>query len=455
MTLAAGILIPVAVLGLVLGAVLTAADSALAATTRSALERALEDRPARVRRRVLHQHADSHRTLAAVSLGRILAEALMAVAITALVYLWLEGWVVPVLVSLAIASVMLFIGLSVSPRTIGRRRPEAVLISTAPLVSTVRTLLWPPASALIALSSVFTPGASEEDGPYGVDPELRSSVDRALEKQHLEVAEHDMIQGVFDLRDTIVRELMVPRTDMVAIAAGSTAEQAMRLFVRSGFSRIPVVGENVDDLLGMLYVKDVMRAMHSPWDPRPDRPVEEIARRAHFVPEFVSADVVLRQMQTSRVHIAIVVDEYGGVSGIVTIEDVVEEIVGEIADEHDRTEQKIEDLGEGVYRVPAREGVSEVGELFGMEIDDEDVDSIGGLLGKAIGRVPIVGSRGTIHGLQLEAERTTGRRKRLSTVLVSRATGPSTDDDPDVLYDPVSDAARSDRTIRQEDPREQ
>lgn len=455
MTLAAGILIPVAIVGLVIGAVLTAADSALAATTRSALERALEDRPASVRRRVLHQHEDSHRTLAAVSLGRILAEAVMAVAITALVFLWLDGWVVPVLVSLAIASVMLFIGLSVSPRTIGRRRPEAVLISTAPLVSAVRTVLWPPASALIALSGVFTPGASEEDGPYGVDSELRSSVDRALEKQHLEVAEHDMIQGVFDLRDTIVRELMVPRTDMVAIPAGSTAEQAMRLFVRSGFSRIPVIGENVDDLLGMLYVKDVMRAMHSPWDPRPDRPVEEIARRAHFVPEFVSADVVLRQMQTSRVHIAIVVDEYGGVSGIVTIEDVVEEIVGDIADEHDRTEQKIEDLGGGTYRVPAREGVSEVGELFGLEIDDEDVDSIGGLLGKAIGRVPIVGSRGTIHGLQLEAERTTGRRKRLSTLLVSRATGPDTDDGGEAAHHPAPDANHRDRTIRQEDPRDQ
>ncbi|MCT1774774.1 hemolysin family protein [Brachybacterium sp. p3-SID957] len=379
MMLAAGILIPVALVGLVIGAVLTAADSALAATTRSALERALEERPEGLRRRVLRQHEDSRRT----------------------------------------------------------------------------QLLWPPASALIAVSSVVTPGADREDGPYGVDSELRSSVDRALEKQHLEIVEHDMIQGVFDLRDTIVRELMVPRTDMLAIAAGATAEQAVRLFVRSGFSRIPVVGESVDDVLGMLYVKDVMRAIHSPWDPRPDRAVEDIARRAYFVPEFVSADVVLQQMQTSHVHIAIVVDEYGGVSGIVTIEDVVEEIVGDIEDEHDRSEPQIEDLGDGVFRVPARESVTEVGELFGLDIEDEDVDSIGGLLGKAIGRVPIVGSRGSIHGLQLEGERTTGRRKRLSTLLVSRAAGPGEDDDHPTGGSVAVDPIGPDRPTPQEDPREQ
>lgn len=455
MMLAAGILIPVAMVGLVIGAVLTAADSALAATTRSALERALEERPEGLRRRVLRQHEDSRRTQAAVGLGRILAEAVMAVAVTALVFLWLDGWVVPVLVALAISSIGLFIGLSASPRTIGRRRPESVLISTSGLIAAVRTLLWPPASALIAVSSVVTPGADREDGPYGVDPELRSSVDRALEKQHLEIVEHDMIQGVFDLRDTIVRELMVPRTDMLAIAAGATAEQAVRLFVRSGFSRIPVVGESVDDVLGMLYVKDVMRAIHSPWDPRPDRAVEDIARRAYFVPEFVSADVVLQQMQTSHVHIAIVVDEYGGVSGIVTIEDVVEEIVGDIEDEHDRSEPQIEDLGDGVFRVPARESVTEVGELFGLDIDDEDVDSIGGLLGKAIGRVPIVGSRGSIHGLQLEGERTTGRRKRLSTLLVSRAAGPGEDHDHPTGGSVAADPIGPDRPTPQEDPREQ
>jgi CBS domain containing-hemolysin-like protein len=256
-------------------------------------------------------------------------------------------------------------------------------------------------------------------------------VDRALEDEHVREGERDMIQGVFDLRGTMVRELMVPRTDMVAITADSTAEKAMRLFVRSGFSRIPVIGDSVDDLRGMLYVKDVMRAIHSPWDPRPQRPVREVMRPARFAPEFVAADEVLRQMQTSHVHITVLVDEYGGVAGIVTIEDVLEEIVGEIADEHDRREPEIEDLGEGRYRVPARASLSEVGELFDLDIDDDDIDSVGGLLAKTTGRVPIPGSTASALGLELEAERTAGRRKRLSTVIVSRTSPEDESNDRD------------------------
>ncbi len=201
----------------------------------------------------------------------------------------------------------------------------------------------------------------------------------------------------------------------------------MRLFVRSGYSRIPVVGENVDDLCGILYVKDVMRAIHSPWDPRPQRPVHEIMRPARFAPEFLAADAVLAQMQTSHVHITVLVDEYGGVAGIVTIEDILVEIVGEIADEHDRHEPESQDLGQGRYRVPARAGLSEVGDLFDLEIDDDDIDSVGGLLATATGRVPIPGTHAIVHGLELEADKSAGRRQRLSTVLVRRA---PQDDDP-------------------------
>lgn len=235
-----------------------------------------------------------------------------------------------------------------------------------------------------------------------------------------------MIQGVFDLRGTMVRELMVPRPDTVTLSADASAETAMQLFVRSGYSRIPVIGDNVDDLCGILYVKDVMRAIHSPWDPRPQRPVHEIMRPARFAPEFVAADAVLTQMQTSHVHLTVLVDEYGGVAGIVTIEDILEEIVGNIADEHDRHEPEIQDLGHGRYRVPARAGLSEVGDLFDLELDDDDIDSVGGLLAKVTGRVPIPGTQVIVLGLELEAEKSAGRRKRLSTVLVRRA--PQEDD---------------------------
>lgn len=415
------VLVPLALAAVVLGALLSAADAALLATSRMGLERHLEEEPARVRRRVMRQHDDAARTTAAIVLGRIMAEALMGVAVTACAFERMEGWIAPTLVAFAITGMVSFIWVSVSPRTIGRRRPERTAIALSGLISAVRVLLDPPARLLIHIGSAFTPGGRVSGGPYATEAELRQSVDRAMEHQTLELDERDMIQGVFDLGDTLVRELMVPRTDMITISAEADAEKAMRLFVRSGFSRIPVFGESVDDLLGMLYVKDVTRVIHSPWDPRPDRIVTEIMRPARFVPEFVEAGSVLRDMQTSRVHIAVVVDEYGGVSGIVTIEDILEEIVGDISDEHDREEPEIEDLGEGVLRVPARASVSEVGELLGLDIEDEDVDTIGGLLGKVIEKVPIVGSQGDAHGLHMEAEKTSGRRKRLSTVLVTRS----------------------------------
>lgn len=416
------VLIPLAVLGMVCGGLLSAADAALLGTSRAALERHLEEAevPERVRRRVLHQHEDAPHTLAAISLGRVISESIMAVAITAIVFETMDGWVLPTLISVAIAVVGSFLVVSVSPRTVGRRRPERFSTLLSGLIGVVRSLLGPLARLMIHVGSAFTPGGKISGGPYATEAELRQYVDRAMENEELEDSERDMIQGVFDLGDTLVREIMVPRTDIVTVTEDTTAEKAMRLFVRSGYSRIPVVGETVDDLQGVLYVKDVMRTIHSPWDPRPERPVGEIMRAPMVLPEFLGADEVLHAMQTRRVHIAILVDEYGGVSGMVTIEDVLEEIVGEIADEHDRAELRIEDLGEGVFRVPARESIGAAGELFGLDIEDEDVDTVGGLLSKALGRIPILGAEADALGLHLAADRTGGRRKQLATVLVSR-----------------------------------
>ena len=414
------LLIPVAIAGTVFGALSTAADAALLSISHGALERSLEDHPERQRRRILRQHDDTAHTIASLTLGRVLAEALMAVSITAMLFELLEGLVVPGLLALLISGALSFLAVSVSPRTIGRRRPTAVLVRLSGLISLTRVVLGPLAALLVHIGSAFTPGGKVSGGPYATEAELRESVDRALENEQLEMSERDMIQGVFDLGETRVRELMVPRTDMITIESTATAQAAMRLFVRSGFSRVPVVGEDTDDVLGMLYQKDTTRAIHSPWNPREDQPVTEIMRTALFYPELLPASDVLQQMQTSRRHIGMVVDEYGGVSGLVTIEDIIEEIVGDIADEHDRSEPVVEDLGDGIFRVPARESISSVGELFGLDIDDDDVDTIGGLLAKELGRVPIMGATADVLGLHLEAERTRGRRKQLSTVLVSR-----------------------------------
>ena len=427
LSLALVLLIPLALVGGIVSAVLTAVDAAQLSVSRGTLEKAVSDQPVAVRERVLHQHADSGRTLASVALGRVLGETVMVTAIAAISFSAHaelrpgEGWVLPLLATLLIAGLMALVMLAISPRAIGRRRAESVLISARGLVAVMRWVLWLPAGALANLGASLASRAGSQEDPEERAEKARRNVDRALEDEHVRDGERDMIQGVFDLRGTMVRELMVPRPDMVTISADSSADRAMRLFVRSGYSRIPVIGENVDDLRGMLYVKDVMRAIHSPWDPRPQRPVSEVMRPARFAPEFVAADEVLEQMQTSNVHITVLVDEYGGVAGIVTIEDILEEIVGDISDEHDRAEPEIVDLGQGRYRVPARAGLSEVGELFDLDLDDDDIDSVGGLLAKTTGRVPLPGTTATALGLELEGEKTAGRRKRLSTVLVRRA----------------------------------
>lgn len=432
LTLALCVLIPLIVASGVVAAVLTAVDSAQLSVSRGVLEKALASRPPDVRERVLAHQEDAARTLSSVSLARMLAETVMVASVAGVTvavrdHLGHEGLLLPGVATVVVAGLLVLIVLAISPRTIGRSRPESVLISNRGLVTVARVLLWLPAGLLTSVGASLATRTGGQDTPEDGAEKARKNVDRALEDEHVRDGERDMIQGVFDLRGTMVRELMVPRPDMVTLNADSSAEAAMRLFVRSGYSRIPVVGENVDDLCGILYVKDVMRAIHSPWDPRPQRPVHEIMRPARFAPEFLAADAVLSQMQTSHVHITVLVDEYGGVAGIVTIEDILEEIVGEIADEHDRHEPEIQDLGQGRYRVPARAGVSEVGDLFDLEIDDDDIDSVGGMLAKATGRVPIPGTHAIVHGLELEADKSAGRRKRLSTVLVRRA---PQDDDP-------------------------
>ncbi|NEB06433.1 CBS domain-containing protein, partial [Streptomyces sp. SID13726] len=218
--------------------------------------------------------------------------------------------------------------------------------------------------------------------------ERQDMVDRVNESDVIEEEERELIRSVFELGSTLTREVMVPRTDMVTTSRDTPLRKTLSLFLRSGFSRIPVTGTSADDLVGVAYFKDVVRVLQG--GPGTDaRPVGDVARAAIFVPESKPVDDLLREMQASSSHIAMVVDEYGGIAGLVTIEDALEEIVGELTDEHDRPEPEVEDLGEGVLRVPARLGVDELGELFGLDLDDDDVDTVGGLLAKTLGKVPL------------------------------------------------------------------
>jgi CBS domain containing-hemolysin-like protein len=245
-------------------------------------------------------------------------------------------------------------------------------------------------------------------------------VDLLEQRRVIEPGESAMMQSVFELGETIVREVMVPRTDIVFVERGKTVRQALSLALRSGFSRIPVVGENEDDVIGIAYLKDLAEHIEKNRESEPVAKVESVMRPATFVPESKPVDVLLRDMQARQIHLAVVIDEYGGTAGLVTIEDILEEIVGEITDEYDQEQPTVDWLAPGRARVTARLPVTDLEDLFGVSIEAEDVETVGGLLAYALGRVPIAGSVATVAGLTLTAESLAGRRNRIGTVTVER-----------------------------------
>ncbi len=335
----------------------------------------------------------------------------------------------PALVTAGAMTVVSFVVVGVGPRTIGRQHAYAVGRYAAPLVRWLGRALGPLASLLILIGNLVTPGRGFREGPFATQVELRELVDLAEQRGVVEHGERQMIHSVFALGDTIVREVMVPRTEMVWIEATKTVRQALVLALRSGFSRIPVIGESVDDVLGVVYLKDVVRRTQS--GDADDLTVLEVMRQATFVPESKPVDDLLTEMQAARTHLAIVVDEYGGTAGLVTIEDILEEIVGEITDEYDVERPPVERLPDGAVRVSARLPVEDLGELFGVELPADEVETVSGLLAQALGRVPIPGAEATVAGLRLHAEGTTGRRNRIDTVLVRRTPAHAADGVPE------------------------
>ena len=332
-----------------------------------------------------------------------------------------------VALAVAIMTVISYVFVGVAPRTIGRQQAEGVALRGAGLALALTRVFGPLPRLLILLGNALTPGKGFREGPFASEAELRDLVELAQERGVVERSERDMINSVFELGDTIVREVMVPRTDIVTIERGKTVRQTLNLALRSGFSRIPVVGENADDVLGVAYLKDLVRKERQ--DDGGAARVEEAMREPVFVPESKPVDELLREMQAALGHIAIVVDEYGGTAGLVTIEDVLEEIVGEIQDEYDReAPPPVEDLGDGTCRVTARLTVEDLEQLYGVDLPHEDVETVGGLLAQALGRVPIPGATAELGGLVLVAESAKGRRNRIGTVLVRRESDHPDDD---------------------------
>jgi CBS domain containing-hemolysin-like protein len=328
-----------------------------------------------------------------------------------------------------IMTVISFVVIGVGPRTIGRQNAYSIALVSALPLQAISVVLAPVSRLLVLLGNALTPGRGFRNGPFASEIELREVVDLAQQRGVVADDERRMIQSVFELGDTAAREVMVPRTEMVWIEADKTAGQATSLAVRSGHSRIPVIGENVDDIVGVVYLKDlVQRTYYSPNGGR-DTKVSEVMRPAVFVPDSKPLDELLRDMQRDRVHMVLLVDEYGAIAGLVTIEDVLEEIVGEIVDEYDAGEVvPIEDLGDNRYRVSARLPIQDLGELYGKEFaEDLDVDTVGGLLALELGRVPLPGAEVTWDGLRLRAEGGPDHRGRvrIGTVLVSPTEPPT------------------------------
>ena len=414
-------LVAVAIVLVVMAAFLASVDAAFSRVSRVAVDDFVrQGRRGAQRLRVVV--ADPARYVNVVLFLQALAEITAIVLVTVVTLNVFPARWEAVLVSTVTMLVVTYVVIGVAPRTLGRQHSGRVALAAAAPIYGLATFLTPLTKLLILLGNALTPGRGFRDGPFASEAELRDLVDLAEERSLIEAGERRMIHSVFELGETLAREVMVPRTDMVFIERNKTLRQAFSLGLRSGFSRIPVIGENEDDVVGIVYLKDVARRVYDHREGETVEKVESLMRPAFFVPDSRAADELLKDMQARRTHIAVVVDEYGGVAGLVTIEDILEEIVGEIADEYDVQERPpVETLGEGVYRVNSRLHVDELSDLLAVQFDDEDledVDTVGGLMAKRLGKVPIPGTTVEVNGVLLTADGTVGRRNRIDTLTV-------------------------------------
>jgi CBS domain containing-hemolysin-like protein len=335
-----------------------------------------------------------------------------------------RGWPVwlALLVVVALMVIVNYVVLGVAARTLGRQHADRIALRSAGTASLLAGVLGPLATLLIILGNALTPGRGYREGPFATQAELRELVDFAEAEDLIEDDERQMIHSVFELGDTFAREVMVPRTEMIYIERHKTLRQALSLGLRSGFSRIPVIGENSDDVIGIVFLKDIVRRVFDRRDAEQTETVESLMRPAFMVPDSKQVDELLKDMQAARTHMAIVVDEYGGTAGIVTIEDVLEEIVGEIDDEYDTAAPEVAKLENGSVRVSARMHVDDFADLIDVDVESEDegVDTVLGLMGKRLGRVPIPGATIDVEGWRLTAEQGMGRRNRIGSVLAVR-----------------------------------
>ncbi|MEX5302726.1 hemolysin family protein [Kocuria sabuli] len=397
--------------------VLAAAETGLTYLPRADAEAIVREDPGSAAAKVL---ATPTAHLQALRFWTVWFETASAVAVALAMFHGLDDvWLAGLLATVVMAAVG-FVLTGVSPRQVGRSNAAGTVRFTAGLVRVLRAVLGPVPGLLVRLGSSVARAPGHTAPGFLTEEELLEFVDRSTDQDLIEDNEAELLHSIFDLDDTNVRAVMVPRTDMVSVDDDDTVDNALNLFFRSGYSRIPVIGESADDVLGILYQKDLAERVHRHGADLRIGGLSELAREVRYVPESKKVNELLREMQLESIHVAVVVDEYGGTAGLVTLEDLIEELLGEIVDEYDREKPEVEELGDGRYRVSAALGVEDLGDLFGVGLEDDEVDTAGGLLAKSIGRVPIVGSRATVEGIVLEAVTLEGRRNRVGQLEVHR-----------------------------------
>jgi len=322
-----------------------------------------------------------------------------------------------VLVGTVVEVIAFFVIAEVAPKTYAVQHTDRAALWLAPLLWAITH--FPPLRALsrllIAVANVIIPGKGLKKGPYTTEEDIRTMADVAAEEKVIEREERRLIHSIFEFGDTVVREVMVPRPDMIGVEADATVDEALEKAINAGYSRLPAYGEGPDDILGLVYLKDIIRRTRensgaSPASPKAHGTLRELVRPAVFVPEQKKVAELLREMQQDKFHMAVVVDEYGGTAGLVTLEDLLEEIVGEIVDEYDVEAPKVERLPDGGLRVAGGTPIDEVNELLEIELPETDWDTVGGLIFNLLGHVPIEGEAVEFQGFEFRAERVQGRR---------------------------------------------
>lgn len=420
----------VTIAALLLSGLLGSIESALAPISRARVEGMVKDDTpgAEALMRVVDHRANHVNTLVLVkTVLDVLAS--VTAAMLAMDLLDSDGWAIAVAV--VVVTLLQFSIVGVFARTAGKRNPYTISLKAAQGLGVFQVVLGPVAKLLIWIGNLFHPGEDFRDGPYATEIELREMVEVAQEKGVVETTEGRMIQNIFDLASSYARQVMVPRPEMVWIEGEKTARQATALMVRSGHSRVPVIGESVDEIVGIAYLKDMFDDRGTPLDPATE--ITEFMREPLFLPDSKPLDVLLKEMQQSNTHIAILIDEYGTVAGLLTMEDLLEEIVGEITDEYDEDEEApVTEVESRLFRVQARLPLDDLVDYLADNLDYEleypedvtdNVDTVAGLLSYELGRVPLPGASILRDGVRYTAEGGRDRRGRVKTrtVLVSVA----------------------------------